>query len=226
MWRSGDSIKARDSLIAMFDEIRASVLDDKTQLHADKVAVQSLQLYYTVKVILVVRREQHDYSFVTGDLHECIEKLMEKIKAPMRQNKDAALFESFMRLLRARFIIEHAVMRHGFIRRVFDALQDAAGVDKVATAKDVDFVAKGPYPVSVEVLKHYCAILCQNYSSVDMVSLQELDLYQSRQLWKLADKLASRHASDLGYNRIKDRIKLEGLTSLSVLRADQIDEQR
>ena len=77
-----------------------------------------------MKTIIVVLQDTADLSYVTGKLHGQVEALIS-----VTQGK-AELMDCYCRMVRARFIIEQAAMRHGYITRASKSLQDVLSPDK------------------------------------------------------------------------------------------------
>ena len=113
-----------------------------------------------------------------------------------------------MRLLRARFIIEQAALKPGFITKIVKELLDL-NIDSM----------------SIESLKHYSAILCFNYEAINSHYMIELDVWQARELQKSALKAAQR-AKTLKYPKLEYKVMLHCLTFQQILRPSFIDQQR
>lgn len=161
--------------------------------------VGALRLYYAVKVLLVVLNDTHDFSFVTGELYDAIEALLKR---------SANQKEAYLRLLRARLIIEQAALKPGFMTKILKELLEM----KVET-------------MSVEALKHYAAILCFNYEAINAHYAIEMDVWQARELQKTAMQ-AALCAKAAGYPKLEYKVMLHCLSFQQILRPTYIDQQR
>ena len=135
-----------------FEEARKVAIEFDFDSSVNKISIEcaALRAYYASKVFCY-KIYSKDFIFTTHTLADKIEALIVKTKG-----KEEYL-DVYVRLIRARFSIELSAARAGVYKRASDSLK---GLEKDLKA------------LSVETLKHYVAILCQNYEVHEFKSIE------------------------------------------------------
>ena len=100
----------------------------------------AFRLFYITKILLACRSERN-YELLSNDVHSMIEALLSTLSAHLKQNVSKDYFQCALRLIRARFMIEQAVIRYDYIHRAFEGLKSIV----CSKEKLNDYVLEGPY---------------------------------------------------------------------------------